>query len=118
MKVWIGTLAVVAAGLFLAAPALAVVIHGNEGNNVLEGTDNHDEIYGHGGDDSIFGYNASDDIYGGWGYDLLVGNGGDDEFFANDGYADVIRGGGGTDICHTDFPALDTVYGCELVVWP
>src|SRR5690625_4423817 len=70
-----------------ALPTAAAWIDGTPGDDVLDGTDEADQIWalagddivrGHGGDDQLWGMEGNDEIYGGDGDDHAVGGEGDD----------------------------------------
>ncbi|MEA2435245.1 MAG: hypothetical protein QOG54_2702 [Actinomycetota bacterium] len=98
--------AVLLAGLFVSAPALAakgtcfgspVTIKGDSGNNTLRGTSGDDVIDGKGGNDTIDGKGGDDVICGGNGKDTLNGGGGFD-FVLGGGDNDVVKGGKEDDV--------------------
>ena len=61
----------------LAAPAVAGVIDGTPGRDILVGTERGDRIHGLGGDDAITGLGGRDVVRGGDGDDLIfLGRGG------------------------------------------
>ena len=64
--------------------------------NVINGTDNADELFGTYGDDTLNGEDGNDRLYGGAGRDQLFGNQGDDRLYGGAG-ADLLNGGGGND---------------------
>jgi Ca2+-binding RTX toxin-like protein len=64
-----------------------MLINGNNGNNVLIGTNFHDDIFGRGGNDRIQARNGNDLADGGSGNDIVEGGGGND----------IVRGGAGND---------------------
>jgi Ca2+-binding RTX toxin-like protein len=70
--------------------------HGNNQDNKLEGTRNHDEIEGKGGDDMLFGFGGNDDLEGDGGNDKLFGGAGNDDLEGGSGN-DVLDGGTGRD---------------------
>lgn len=83
-------------------------IGGDDGNNTLWGTDEHDLMIGfagrdkiHGGDgnDDLYGGAGNDKLYGGDGRDVLVGEDGNDLAYGGDGN-DILRGGEGRDTLH------------------
>ena len=86
----------VAALLVVAAPALAKVITGTNGDDVLIGTNNRDDISGKDGDDVIQGRDAGDDLFGEGGEDKVQGNNGPDDIYGGGG-EDVLSGGNGDD---------------------
>lgn len=63
-------------------------INGNVGNDIITGWAGDDFIIGGRGNDGLFGRDGSDFLHGGLGDDYLVGDAGDD----------IIRGGRGDDI--------------------
>jgi Ca2+-binding RTX toxin-like protein len=84
------TFALVVVGAMLAlfaAPALALLITGTNGNDTLVGTNKSDVINARGGEDILRGANQSDDLRAGAGNDILHGELG----------ADVLRGQEGDD---------------------
>ncbi|MDO8291140.1 MAG: calcium-binding protein [Parvibaculum sp.] len=67
--------------------ALAVVIHGTSGNDVLSGSNQNEVFYGYEGNDTIDGQDGNDTIDGGEGNDTLTGSSG----------FNIIHGGLGND---------------------
>lgn len=53
-------------------------IYGDEGDNILNGTNDGDSIFGYGGNDTLYGYEGYDYLYGGPGDDVLDGGAGSD----------------------------------------
>lgn len=53
--------------------------------NIIQGTDNAENLTGTPGDDNIFGLGGDDTIIGGAGNDFLVGGGGNDTLTGGDG---------------------------------
>lgn len=101
-------IAVVATATMIAAGvAIAAVIDGGIGDDVLTGTDSLDTIKGYGGNDTVFGAAGNDEIDGGEGDDTLYGNdedqtiGGDDTIYGASG-SDNLLGGDGADGLHGD----------------
>ncbi|MCH2165779.1 MAG: hypothetical protein MK098_14180, partial [Marinovum sp.] len=81
-------------------------LHGGGGRDTLNGGAGNDTLVGGVGDDRVIGGNDNDSISGGSGRDTLFGGNGNDsmnggtegdDIYGNDG-ADTIRGGGGEDI--------------------
>ena len=74
-------------------------------------------VFPHGdqGDDVILGSNNDDEIYGDGGSDLLAGNGGNDIFWGVDGERDRLVGGAGIDIAYVDLG--DGAWGVEYVFY-
>ena len=108
---------------------IPVEIHGDEGDNILDGNAYDNKIFGHGGNDTItgatgtntiFGGDGNDEIYGGNQTDFLAGNDGTDLIFGGEGGdyifggydADTIFGGAGNDEIYGD-PGDDEIYGEE-----
>jgi Ca2+-binding RTX toxin-like protein len=91
---------------FTAQPLtpLAVLAHGEAGNDTLTGADEPDTFFGGVGNDTL---------NGGAGPDLLDGQDGDDRLLARDGAGDLVRGGFGVDSAQTD--AVDIVVDVEAV---
>lgn len=73
----------------LAAPAVAGVINGTNGPDVLVGTANADTIHGYAGDDTLSGRGGADKLYG--------GGGGDRMYAGRDVRRDLLYGGPGPD---------------------
>ncbi len=100
----------------------ADTLKGGDGEDVIYGWEENDEILGGGGADWLYGgrnvdtikgEGGADRIFGGQHTDTLKGNSGNDVFFAEDGFLDDVIGGTGTDTAHVD--AFDDVSGCEIV---
>ncbi|MGR3792582.1 M10 family metallopeptidase C-terminal domain-containing protein [Vannielia sp. SX4] len=90
------------------ALAVAGQIEGDEGPNVLVGTEDDDEIYGFGGDDEIGGFGGddimdggagNDTMLGGFGTDTLLGGAGND-VMSGEGHNDIMNGMAGDDEMH------------------
>ncbi|WP_020405103.1 Ig-like domain-containing protein [Hahella ganghwensis] len=93
--------------------------NGDNGDNIIQGSDEADVIDGQDGDDIIHGGDGDDDITGGEGSDQLYGGLGDDVFraegyltypdlyFGGEGY-DTLQGGSGDDIIRI------TTFGTEV----
>ena len=85
------------------------VIHGSDGDDVLEGGNGGGEIHGGAGKDSIYGGDIRDVVRGGAGDDTIIGGGGNDDLSGQSG-RDEIHGGDGED--RIDGGAdKDNVYG-------
>ena len=91
----------------LATPAMAAVINGTSGPDVLVGTDQSDTIRGYGGNDVLRGKGRADDLYGGAGADriyggvelrpdVLYGRSGNDKIFVRGN--DTVYAGRGNDV--------------------
>ena len=65
-----------------------LTVFGNNGNNVIDGSEGRDRLFGLGGNDTISGGADNDRLFGNSGDDVLVGNTGDD----------TVRGGSGNDL--------------------
>jgi Ca2+-binding RTX toxin-like protein len=91
---------------------------GTNGNDIIYGTSEADEIYGGNGNDIIFGYEGDDQIAGGNGFDELYGGEGDDQLLGENGKdtldggegADELNGGNGRDtiICDENDELIDS----------
>jgi uncharacterized delta-60 repeat protein len=92
---------------------LDVTILGDEGDNILNGTDDPDVIHGLGGNDTIRGFGGNDVLCGGPGKDILRGGSGNDRLFGQSG-DDILEGGTGTNRCDGG-PGNDTAANCEIV---
>lgn len=81
---------------------------GDDGDNEVEGSDDHDVIYGFGGHDFLLGFGGQDYIDGWSGNDDIFGHSGDDTilgYLGNDLISggednDVINGGVGEDLLY------------------
>jgi Ca2+-binding RTX toxin-like protein len=91
-----------------------LVLHGDEGNDTITGSDRNDLIFGGDGNDLIVASTGVDEVRGGAGDDRIDGGYGNDRLFGDDGNdvltggpgADRIFGGAGDDVFHnaeTDF---------------
>jgi hypothetical protein len=105
----------------------SIDLRGEEGNDVIQGSDlgdiiyggdGNDDLYGYGGDDVIYGDAGADELFGGDGADGLDGGGGNDQFRPGvDGDVDTLAGGetdenlaaGGDIVMLGDAPAGVTV---------
>jgi Ca2+-binding RTX toxin-like protein len=128
---------VLAAGVALAANFTCSTnpCTGTEQNDLIQGTNDPEEIralggndmaYGHGGDDQVYGGEGDDDPLAGDadinealdGSDQVYGGPGADHLYA-DGYSDLLSGGAGPDLLDaredasagTHVPGTDTVKG-------
>ena len=82
----------------ISPPAPAPVnIVGDNGNNILEGSNIDNKIFGKGGRDQLFGKGGKDLLKGGNGKDILTGDEGKDRLFGDKG-DDVLNGGKGNDL--------------------
>jgi Ca2+-binding RTX toxin-like protein len=93
-----------------------IIIHGDDGSDVIIGGAGMDTLYGGSGNDLIFGWRGADTIYGGAGDDTLYGddlgfNGiaGDDILYGQAGN-DMMYGGARTDRLEGG-DGNDTLYG-------
>lgn len=94
------------------------VIDGTNESDELEGTGENDLIRGFGGDDDIRGRNGNDCLIGGPGDDLVTGGNDDDGVFGNEGNdrlfgnagKDIVSGGDGDDYI-AGKSGDDNVYG-------
>jgi|GEM_PF-2009783 len=87
----VGTGAVIALGLGLMSPAWAAG-EPTEGDDVIVGTPERDDIDALGGDDTIFGNRGDDELRGRAGNDKIMGGRGSDLLLGGEG-ADSIVGG-------------------------
>lgn len=71
-------------------------INGNDGNDYIQGLGEKDKINGEDGDDTLSGGDGDDDIKGGKDNDIIYGDAGDDKLKGEDG-DDTIEGGEGDD---------------------
>jgi len=78
---------------------------------IIEGTDNDDDIRGTGASELILGKNGHDEIDGGGGHDCIIGGAGNDVIDGGSGN-DIIIGGEGDDSVD-DSSGLDIIYGNE-----
>lgn len=69
-------------GAVFAAPVLADVVNGTEGDDTLRGTGSADDINGFRGSDSLKGLGGHDDLRGGRGWDVMKGHAGADYMYA------------------------------------
>ncbi len=89
------------------------VLRGDEGDNLLEGSDNVNTIYGEGGDDIMPGAGENDRIFGSDGEDIGLGGDGDD-LVRGGADDDTLIGGGGSDDLKGD-TGDDVIIAAELV---
>lgn len=80
--------------LMFASSAVAATIIGDDTGEMLEGTNNDDDIFGNGGQDEILGKDGADDVEGGTGGDDIKGEDGWDHLEGGPGN-DVVRSGDG-----------------------
>lgn len=83
-----------------------IVADGGEGNDLIYGSVNSDDIEGGPGDDRIYGLEDVDNLKGGDGNDLVVGGGGDD----------AVEGGGGADSLYGDEVGEFPNWGNDVIV--
>lgn len=83
-------------------PLTAVVRHGDDADNDLQGGFNNDSLFGNGGKDRLEGLWGDDVLYGGADADELFGGSGNDKLYGNDdgNDADGLFGGTGNDELH------------------
>jgi hypothetical protein len=82
----------------LAGPAVAEVVNGTDGPDVLYGTAGADTIRGYKGADTVYARAGNDIVHGGPGADRIYGRVGADRIFpGDDARKDVLRGGPGPD---------------------
>jgi len=106
-----------------AITALAVVVHGTAGDDVIDGVDSNyfpywDTIYGHEGNDIIRGYDGFDTLIGGPGDDRLEGGYASDryEYYLGDGSDRIIEIGTNSDTLrfNSGIAASDIQIGREI----
>jgi Ca2+-binding RTX toxin-like protein len=99
--------------------AVATMIVGTEGNDVIDGTPGDDVIVGLGGDDTIrglggndrlCGYDGNDRLDGGDGNDKIRGGNGDDTLLG-EAENDVLDGQGAKDVCQGG-SAVSSIANC------
>jgi Ca2+-binding RTX toxin-like protein len=87
-----------------------LILHGGDGNDLIQGGSGNDGISGDEGDDIItggagndylWGNGGDDTIHGGAGNDYIWGDGGDDRLYGGAG-RDTIEGGAGSDFIYSD----------------
>lgn len=90
------------------------------GGEILEGTNQHDqlrgndapnEIWGRDGNDTIYGLGGNDILHGLLGNDILYGNDGNDTVYGEDG-VDELYGGDGSDKLRSADNRTDTAVNC------
>jgi hypothetical protein len=91
-------------------------LYGNNGDDVLQGSDFLDELFGGEGDDVLLGAAGDDQLSGGAGRDTLIGNAGVDRLDGGDGddalYGDAPDSdGGGRDDIYVSSHGEDIVHG-------
>jgi serralysin len=94
------TLLTALVGLILAltaSVAVAAVINGGGGNDVLAGTNQRDVIDGGAGNDRLYGKGGNDTLKGAIGSDILSGSTGADELIGGLSGNDEAYGAGGND---------------------
>ena len=74
------------------------LIYGSSGDDLIEGTDDADEIFGFEGNDTVKGGKGKDKLYGGSGNDSLDGGEDDDSLYGADGNDTLIGNSGNDDI--------------------
>jgi len=79
-----------------AAVTANVLVHGGQGDDVIESGSGNDRLYGEDGNDVVSGGAGHDLVFGGDGSDALNGNAGSDVIFGGDG-DDTMRGHSGND---------------------
>jgi Ca2+-binding RTX toxin-like protein len=85
---------------------------GGNGNDVIIGDENSNQLAGGPGADRLDGQGGGDQIYGGEGEDLLYGGDGDDTLVGGEG-AVAFDGQGGDNICVCGAPPK-TIQSCQL----
>ena len=78
-------------------PDGAEALHSANGDDLLFGTDDVDEIHALAGNDEVHGGFGGDSIFGDGGDDLLIGGGGNDLLYGKED-DDVLSGGEGDDV--------------------
>ena len=109
--------------LVVAAPAIAKVLKGTNGDDKLIGSKNGDKLIGKGGNDIlrsgkggdlVIGGKGEDFIKGGQAFDEIRAGKGDDEIHVRDGTPDQIDCGAGEDTVLAD-EIEEGVFDCENV---
>jgi hypothetical protein len=97
----------------IAAAGSMIVDGGSAGDTIIAATaaPSNNSLHGNGGDDRVEGGEGSEFVAGGPGVDLIIGNGGNDQVDAKDGVGDVVGCGTGTDTAFLD--SLDIFSSCE-----
>ena len=93
----------------LTASIYSDIIRGENGDDALYGREGNDTLYGDGGNDTLVGGADNDDLNGGGGNDRLDGSGGNDELIGGTGKDELIGGGGNDTLFGGD--GNDTVRG-------
>lgn len=93
---WKTLVAMAAAGLVAATPAVAAIKIGTNGNNTLVGSARADLLSGLAGNDTLRGLAGADNLSGGKGADTLKGGPGNDSLDGGPGN-DTLDGGVGVD---------------------
>jgi hypothetical protein len=83
-----------------------IVADGGDGDDVIFGSVNSDDIEGGAGNDEVLGLEDVDNLDGGEGDDRVVGGGGDD----------AVNGGGGADFIYGDWYGEVPEWGNDVVV--
>lgn len=83
-----------------------IVADGGEGDDVIYGSVNSDDIDGGAGNDEALGLEDVDNLEGGEGLDRVVGGGGDD----------AVNGGGGPDFIYGDWYGEVPEWGNDVIV--
>lgn len=83
-----------------------VIVDGGDGNDLIYGSENADELKGGAGNDHIDGLDDSDNLYGGEGNDQLFGGDGDD----------ALSGEGGVDSIYGDQLRPTRGWGNDLIL--
>lgn len=90
-------------------------VEGGSGSDVLEGSDEANELHGNGGDDIVAGAGGRNELYGEAGDDWLIG-GSDIDWLHGDTGDDSLVGGDGDDAIHAG-PGDDTLTGLGGEDW-
>ena len=104
-------MAVMIGVLFNGHEALAKVLTGTGGDDMLFGTDRDDRLDGRGADDEIEGDGGNDHLKGGGGNDEVEGSSGNDEIIPGEG-DDVVLAGAGNDLIYARDTASEDVIDC------
>jgi Ca2+-binding RTX toxin-like protein len=84
-------------------PMPRATLLGGEGDDILTGSANADELDGGPGDDALFGRGGNDRVIGGPGHDHLSGGSGVDQFFGGEGDDEIVwLPGEGSDLVEGD----------------
>ncbi|XUU60778.1 calcium-binding protein [Erythrobacter sp. HA6-11] len=81
-------------------------VFGGEGDDTIDGGDGDDRLFGEAGDDTIDGGEGNDQIFGGGGTNILRGGNGND-YIVSRGENDLVEGGAGNDEVLVEFSSLD-----------